>query len=175
LLLSFIMVQIGKQQKLKMLSQFVSKGLREGLSATKMYEQIRGTPLGIRKKDFLGLVRDIKGTQKRAEDTVKYTRTEYLFPKGVDVVDWKLKRPFLYRFSVQFEGEEKPRYFSSYYDSPVTGRQAIRDKLLDLEEAPIWYQEELDIAGKRILSIELATTAVSREFSPGWLKKRFGF
>jgi len=166
---------LGKTEKIRVLTQFVRKGISEGLSASKMYEQIRGTPLGIRKQDFLGLVREIKGVQKRAEDTIKYTRTEYLFPEGVTPVDWKMKRPFLYRFSVQFEGEEKPRYFSSYYDSPVTARQAVSDKLLDLEEAPEWYLEELGLAGKKILSIEMLSPAVSSEFSPSWLKKRFGF
>jgi len=154
---------------------FIKKGLEQGLSATKMYEQIRSTALGIRKKDFLGLVREIKGIQKRAEDTIKYTRTEYLFPKGVDVVDWNLKRPILSRFSIQFEGEEKPRIFATYYDSPVTASRAMSDITSYIEESPEWYRENLDIAGKRIISVEMLPTAVSREFSPGWLKKRFGF
>jgi len=163
------------QQKRSLLIPFIKKGLEQGLSATRMYEQTRGTALGIRKKDFLGLVREITGRQKKAEDTIKYTRTEYLFPKGVDVVDWKLKRPFLSRFSVLFEGEEKPRVFSTYYESPVTARRAVSDILSTIEEAPEWYQEEIDIAGKRIVSIEMLSTAVSREFSPSWLKRRFGF
>jgi len=154
---------------------FIKKGLEQGLSATKMYEQVRATALGIRKKDFLGLVREIRGLQKRAEDTIKYTRTEYLFPKGVDVVDWNLKRPILSRFSIQFEGEEKPRIYALYYDSPVTASRAIKDMELFLEESPEQYLESLGVAGKRILSIEMLPTAVSREFSPGWLKKRFGF
>jgi len=145
------------------------------LSATKMYEQTRGTALGIRKKDFLGLVREITGRQKKAEDTIKYTRTEYLFPKGVDVVDWKLKRPFLSRFAVLFEGEEEPRKFSMYYESPVTARQAVSDILSRIEEAPEVYQEEIDILGKGIVSVEMLPTVVSREFSPSWLKRRFGF
>jgi len=166
---------LEKQQKINILSQFVRKGLKEGLSATKMYEQIRGTPLGIRKKDFLGLVREIREVQHKAENTIKYTRTEYLFPKGVEVVDWNMKRPFLYRFSVQFEGEIKPRIFSTYYDAPVTGTVALREKILDLEEIPREYEEEIGVAGKRILSVEMLPTAVSREFSPGWLRRRFGF
>jgi len=163
------------QQKRVMLMPFIKKGLELKMSATKMYEQIRGTVLGIRKKDFLGLVREIKGLRERAEDTIKYTRTEYLFPKGVDVVDWNLQRPILSRFKVQFEREERPRHYSIYYDSPVTARRAIDDLLSLLEEYPEDYQTEDEWGPKRILSIETLPTAVSREFSPGWLKKRFGF
>jgi len=163
------------QQKRVMLMPFIKKGLELKMSATKMYEQIRGTALGIRKKDFLGLVREIKGLQERAEDTIKYTRTEYLFPKGVDVVDWNLRRPILARFKVQFEREEKPRYYSIYYDSPVTFRQAKGDLLAMLGEYPEEYQTEDEWGLKRIMSVEPLATAVSREFSPGWLKKRFGF
>jgi len=163
------------QQKRSLLMPFIKKGLELKMSATKMYEQIRGTVLGIRKKDFLGLVREIKGLRERAEDTIKYTRTEYLFPEGVDVVDWKMKRPFLYRFSVQYEGVEKPRYYSIYYDSPVTAREAESKLWSFLEEEPEDYLEALELAGKRIISVEHRPTAVSREFSPGWLKKRFGF
>jgi len=160
---------------MNILSNIIREGIHKGLSATNMYEQIRGTPLGIRKKDFLGMVREIKGFQRRAEETVKYTRTEYLFPKGVYAVDWNMKRPFLYRFAVQFEGEEKARKFSIYYNFPVTGREATRDIFQYLEEAPLWYQEEINTAGKRILSAEMLPTAVSREFSPSWMKRRFGF
>jgi len=154
---------------------FIKKSLELKMSATRMYEQIRGTALGIRKKDFLGLVREIRGVQKRAEDTIKYTKTEYLFPKGVDVVDWNLKRPILSRFSIQFEGEEKPRKYALYYDAPVTASQAIKNMELFLEESSEQYLESLGVAGKKVLSIEMLPTAVSREFSPGWLKKRFGF
>jgi len=58
---------------------------------------------------------------------------------------------------------------------PVTASQAIKDMELFLEESPEQYLESLGVAGKRILSIEILPTAVSRAFSPGWLKKRFGF
>jgi len=170
------MVEIlGREQKIKLLQTFIRRGLSEGLSATRMYEQIRGTALGIRKKDFLDLVRGIRGVQKKAEDTIKYTRTEYLFPKGVDVVDWDLKRPFLYRFSVLFEGEEKPRLFSTYSDRPMLVRDALESALSTIEGWSEGYKEEIDILGKDIVSIDILAPAVSREFSPSWLKRRFGF
>jgi len=143
------------EQKRSLLIPFIKKGLEQGLSATRMYEMTRGTALGIRKKDFLGLVREITGRQKRAEDTIKYTRTEYLFPSGVDVVDWKV--------------------FSLYSDSPLLPKVAESMILSNIEESSFAYQEEIGIAGKKVISSELVAPAVSREFSPSWLRKRFGF
>jgi len=163
------------EQKRSLLIPFIKKGLEQGLSATRMYEMTRGTALGIRKKDFLGLVREITGRQKRAEDTIKYTRTEYLFPSGVDVVDWNLKKPFLYRAKLLFEGEEEPRVFSLYSDSPLLPKVAESMILSNIEESSFAYQEEIGIAGKKVISSELVAPAVSREFSPSWLRKRFGF
>jgi len=166
---------LSREKKIASLTNFIRTGLKRGLSATALYNQTRKTPLGIRKKDFLGLVREIQGVQKKAADTIKYTRTEYLFPKGVDAVNWNLKKPFLIRANILFAGEEKPRVFSMYSDTPVMPEEAVRGILTMLEESSTLYQEEIDILGKNVVSYEILPTAVSREFSPGWLKRRFGF
>lgn len=158
-----------------MLIPYIEKGLQEGLSATKMYEMTRGTPLGIRKKDFLALVREITGRRKKAQDTIKYTRTEYLFPEGVDPVDWNLRKPFLYRMRLLFEGEEKPRVFALYSDSPLLPREWEEEILRRIDEETFEYKEEIGIAGKRVVWTERMAPRVSIEFSPGWLKRRFGF
>lgn len=158
-----------------MLVPIIQRGLREGLSANEMYRQTANTPLGIRRKDFLDLVREIAGREKQAEETIKYTRTEYLFPRGAEPVEWRLKQPLLYRFSVLYEGEEKPRYFSFYSDKPLLPERAEEIMRTILEEKSYEYWEELDLAGKNVIEFSMAKPLVSKEFSPAWLRKRFGF
>lgn len=152
----------------------IEKGIREGLKATALYEQVRGTPLGIRKQDFLSLYREIADVPKK-EETVKYTPTKYLFPKeGVRVEPWQLKQPILYKFETVLQGETEPRYFSLYSDRLMTIREAMEEMSRVLEEKSFEYKQELGIAGKRIERISALAPIVSREMGPAWLTRQYG-
>lgn len=46
--------------RIAILSEVIVRGLKEGMTATEIYEQIRGTPLGIRRSDFYALARELR-------------------------------------------------------------------------------------------------------------------
>lgn len=55
---------------------FLKRGLSEGLSPTKIYETLRGTPLGYRKTTCLSDIRSLAGLSKKAEG-IKYVPKKY--------------------------------------------------------------------------------------------------
>lgn len=54
-MLKFPESKIGREEKLKILEPFIRRGFHEGYSENMLYEQIKGTTLGMRRSDFLKL------------------------------------------------------------------------------------------------------------------------
>lgn len=128
-----------REQKVKLLWPLIEKGHREGLTVTRMYEQTKGTALGMRKTEFLALAREVLG-QARKREAIKHIPLKYA-PTRAEIMEkpWRLREKYLIEYRAVLRdvktGERRISHYSDYV-------RRLKARGTTLEEGRRLFQEE---------------------------------
>ncbi|HIC92102.1 MAG TPA: hypothetical protein EYP21_08625 [Syntrophaceae bacterium] len=123
-------MRLTREEKEKRLWGMVASWHRQGFSRTRMYEALKGTELGMRKKEFLAFSARVIGEEQKA-DRYKFIPDIYK-PEKRDWISrpWDLKQKYLleykYRVIDTATGEKREVMLSEY-----TTRLRSKKKMLD--------------------------------------------
>lgn len=147
------------ETRVKMIIPYIESALEKGVSKTALYNQLKGTELGMRKTDFLKLF-----------DAVATMRRE----GGPLVTNWNLKENALYRFEATFvnpqTGEEKKQNFSLYAEEPIPLEFARKKMELELEVKDEKYMKDYGLEGFKLVALAAKTPVFREEVAPRWVK-----
>lgn len=114
----------SQQFKSFLLRQFLPGWIAQGYSVTKLYNQWKGTELGMRKKEFLKVGRHVTGLMKKEKAVMAWPERE--LPKRHLFVETDLRRVKRYRVFAKaqyydlWEEEDIEKHISFYTDSLKT-------------------------------------------------------
>lgn len=123
------------------------KAYREGLSASRFIEQMRGEGLTYRRTEMLSDWRTVNELEKKA-GALRFVRRDY-YPteKSIAQVEWQLSREYMYKVQVHVRTRpDEPietKFINIMSDKPITPRQVEEETYLMFERLEAYQPQEL--------------------------------
>lgn len=148
------------EKRRNILRRFIPRMIEEGWSANRGYREIKGTPLGIRRTDFLGMFRESLGVFQR-ERRIRYVpRGRVPSPAVLEDAPFTLTDNYRIVYNISFLDRETGTITEQYFGMDIPTLSSIEE--MEFEGQSIFGETYKDKV-ERVMVVKVHTGYINPE------------